>query len=403
MFGWEFPPFSKGGLGTACYGLTRGLNKLGSDVIFVVPRGKRAKQTAHINLIVAENLYIDNEKLIIRGVDSLLHAYMSSKQYADSFNRILAFSDSSESDVIYGRDLFEEVERYAQKGKVIACFEDFDVIHAHDWMTYKAGIQAKKASGKPLVIHVHATEFDRTGGHPSQAVYDIERQGMHSADRIITVSNYTKNMIMKHYGIEESKIEVVYNGIYFDYECKDYEKIGTDDKVVLFLGRITLQKGPDYFLEAAKRVLDYMPDVKFVVAGSGDMHAEMIERAAHMGIGKNVLFTGFLKGEDIHRAYRMADLYVMPSISEPFGITPLESLQNGTPVLISKQSGVSEVLTNALKVDFWDIDEMTNKMISALNYPCLNTTLAHEGKKEVELLSWDKAAEKCIDVYSGVV
>jgi len=267
-------------------------------------------------------------------------------------------------------------------------------------MTFRAGIKAKEVSGKPLIVHVHATDFDRTGGNPNQAVYDIEKEGMRAADKIIAVSNYTKDMIIKHYGISPNKVEVVHNAVEQEVNIRKDSKIEHQDKIVLFLGRLTLQKGPDYFIEAAHRVLQILPNTKFIIAGSGEMYRRMVDRAAELGMGKNMLFTGHLTGEDIDRAYQMADLYVMPSVSEPFGITPLESLKNNTPVLISKQSGVSEVLKNALKVDFWDIDEMTNKIVSVLSYSPLKKSLIENGQRELEKITWDNAADKCINIYS---
>lgn len=403
MFGWEFPPDNKGGLGTACFGLTKSLSKKGIDITLVLP--KKNSSHDHLEIISADTLYIGNQSIKLKYVDSLLQGYMTSseyndtiKEYEDSFKRLVTGDTSSD---LYGRDLYSEVHRYAQKARIIALFEDFDVIHCHDWMTFKAGIEAKKATGKPLVVHVHATDFDRTGGNPNQYVYDIEKQGMEQADKVITVSNFTKDLVMKHYGISPDKIEVVHNGI--DYEKpKQSETFGSDEKIVLFLGRLTLQKGPEYFIEAAKKALDIRPDIKFVVAGTGDMYGRMINKAAELGIAKNVLFTGHLQGKDVDKAYQMADLYVMPSVSEPFGITPLEALKNNTPVLISKTSGVSEVLTNALKVDFWDIDEMTNKIVSAVSYGSLNSSLVENGNRDIKALSWDNAADKCINVYHNI-
>ena len=394
MFGWEFPPNTRGGLGTACYGLTKGLSHHGTDIILVLPKGDNVHN--HLNIITTDNLYIGNAKIRKRYVDSLLGAYMSEGEYSDEYKKLM-FGDGRTGE-IYGKDLYEEVERYANKAGIIAEFEDFDVIHCHDWMTYKAGIEAKKRSGKPLVVHVHATDFDRTGGHPNQHVYDIERAGMHAADRVVAVSNYTRNLVMKHYGVPAGKIDVVHNAV--EKKTAVHAQKFTKGKVVLFLGRITLQKGPDYFMEAESRVLQYQPDTKFVVAGSGDMYRRMVDRAAELGIAKHVLFTGFLRGPDIDRAYQMADLYVMPSVSEPFGITPLEALRNSTPVLISNQSGVSEVLPNALKVDFWDIDEMTNKIVAALNYSPMRTELSQNGMEDVRRLNWDDAAAKCMHVYN---
>ncbi|MBN1503219.1 glycosyltransferase family 4 protein [Candidatus Woesearchaeota archaeon] len=401
MFGWEFPPFSRGGLGTACYGLTKGLTNNGVNVIFVVPRGA-AEQGSHVDLIVADRLYIDNPKLKLRLINSPLFAYQSQEEYNNELKKLKQKLGPGFNEEIYGRDLFDEVEKYSEKAKIIASFEDFDIIHAHDWMTFRAGLKAKQVSNKPLVVHVHATEFDRTGGNPNQYVYNIEREGLHAADKIIAVSNYTKNKIINHYAIEPDKVEVVYNAIEPNKDMQIKRDIGESEKTVLFLGRITLQKGPDYFIEAAHRVLQFDPNVKFVVAGSGDMYGRMINRAAELGIGHKVLFTGHLSPKEVKKAYQLADLYVMPSVSEPFGITPLEALNNKTPVIISKQSGVSEVLKNALKVDFWDINEMTNKILGVLNYPSLNDTLVSEGSEEIQRFSWDTAAQTCMNIYSSL-
>jgi glycogen synthase len=398
MFGWEFPPNNRGGLGTACYGLTKSLAKKGVNILLVLPKGK--SEHDHLRMITTNDLYVDNRKIKLKAVDSLLVPYMNESEYDISLNALK--NSGGAGGELYGKNLFEEVDRYAQKASLIANFENFDFIHCHDWMTYRAGINAKKASGKPLIVHVHATDFDRTGGNPNQKVYDIEREGMHNADKVIAVSNYTRNMIISHYGVEPSKVEVVHNGVERKSRKSRQSKISKDDKLVLFLGRLTLQKGPDYFMEAAHRVSQIMPDTKFVVAGSGEMYGRMVNRAAELGLGKNVLFTGHLTGEDIDKAYQMADLYVMPSVSEPFGITPLESLRNSTPALISKQSGVSEVLTNVLKVDFWDIDEMTNKIVSVLSYSSLKDSLVENGLRDIDKITWDQAAEKCVHVYSKV-
>ncbi len=398
MFGWEFPPFNRGGLGTACYGLTKGLNKKGVNITLVLPRGSHSHD--HVSILTTEGLYISNKKLKLKYVDSGLMPYITESEYEKKLNKLYFGKDFSGE--IYGKNLFQEIERYADKASIIARFEDFNIIHCHDWLTFKAGMRAKQVSGKPLIVHVHATDFDRTGGSPNQGVYDIERAGMEAADKIIAVSNYTKNMIVKHYGISPEKVRVVHNAI-DDKDIKTKQSpLRTGDKVVLFLGRLTIQKGPDYFIEAAKRVLEIMPNVKFIVAGSGDMYGRMVDMAAHLGIAKNVLFTGHLRGDDVDRAYQMADLYVMPSISEPFGITPLEALKNNTPVLISKQSGVSEVLPNALKVDFWDVDEMTNKIVSVLSYDALQSSLVQNGQRDISNMRWEDAAQKCIEVYNSV-
>jgi len=395
MFGWEFPPNNRGGLGTACYGLTKGLSEHGVDIMFVLPKGISSHD--HLTIITTNDLQISNKKIKFRLVDSALVPYVNETEYERALNK-LVFGGSTAGE-IYGRNLYEEVLRYAEKAGVIAQFEDFDIIHCHDWLTFKAGIKAKEVSNKPLIVHVHATDFDRTGGHPNQMVYDIEREGMHKADKIIAVSNYTKSMIVRHYGIDPSKVEVVYNAVEHKPRKKCLAK-NKNNKIVLFLGRITLQKGPDYFIEAARRVSKIMPNIKFVVAGIGDMYQRIVDRVIELGLGKNVMFTGHLRGEEIDWAYQIADLYVMPSVSEPFGITPLEALRNNTPVMISKQSGVSEVLTHALKVDFWDVDEMTNKIIGVLNYDCLKSTLSENGWHDVSKLNWNQAALNCINIYS---
>jgi len=392
MFGWEFPPYNTGGLGVACYGLTKGLSKLNVEVTFVLPRLSENAHSSFVNLISA-----DVSKIKYKAIDSALQAYISSREYKE---HLFELTKKRKGPIIYGRDLFQEVYRYTKKAAYLAKNEYFDVIHCHDWMTYGAGIEAKKVSGKPLVVHIHATEFDRTGGQGvNQVVYDLEREGFQAADKIVAVSNFTKNKVVQHYGINPDKVEVVHNAI-------DLAEIGETEKqdlggkkVVLFLGRITIQKGPDYFVYAAKKVLDHYDNVIFVVAGTGDMERFMIEKAAELGIADKMVFAGFLRGGEIERAYRMADLYVMPSVSEPFGLTPLESIRSGTPVIISKQSGVSEILKHALKVDFWDIDEMANKIIAVLKYEPLHESLKENAYLELKKFDWTKAAAKVIDVY----
>jgi len=304
----------------------------------------------------------------------------------------------------YGGDMYREIRRYATMAMELARSEEFDVVHAHDWMTYPAGVAVAAMSGKPLVVHVHSTEFDRSGEHVNQVVYDIEREGMERADKVITVSHFTRSIVVSRYGLSPEKVEVVYNGV----ERNGHWSVGStsirrNEKLVLFLGRITMQKGPEYFLHAAKKVLGVVDNVKFVMAGSGDLMYQSIELAAQLGIGQKVLFTGFLRGDDVRRIYQMADLYVMPSVSEPFGIAPLEALDNDVPVIISKQSGVSEVLKHALKVDFWDVNEMANKIVAVLRYPPLQMTLRNHGNFEVRKLRWKDAARRCVDVYEQLL
>lgn len=394
MFGWEFPPMNTGGLGTACYGLTKGMGQNGVDIMLVLPQA--AAEADKRGFLKIRSANVANVK--VKSVRSAMAAYMTPSQYEQYMMKMKGIKP------IYGSNLFEEVERFAQQAARIAREEQFDIIHAHDWMTYEAGIAAKRVSGKPLVVHVHATEFDRTGGlGVNEHVYQVEKEGMQQADAVVAVSGYTKQKIIEHYGIPESKIKVVHNAIDRDDVPEVHVEKNPGQKTVLYLGRITLQKGPDYFIEAAKKALESDPNIRFIVAGSGDMEPAVIEKAAGLGIGHKVLFAGYLKDDDIHRAYRMADLYVMPSVSEPFGITPLEAVMNNTPVMISKQSGVKEVLKHSLQVDFWDIDQMANKMVAALRYKEMHSELQRNSYDEVSRLSWSSSAQKCIDVYNSLL
>jgi glycogen synthase len=393
MYGWEFPPHNSGGLGVACQGLTRALVGEGAHVTFVLPRRFGAMAARNVDFRFAD---VDDAGVTLVPIDSPVTPYMTSEEYE-------ALSD--EEKARYGNSLFDEVMRYAELGGKIALREQFDVIHAHDWLSFGAGLRAKELTGKPLVVHVHATEFDRTGGGGvNQRVYDLERKGMEKADAVVSVSQYTKNMVTRHYGISPDKVFVVHNGI--DKEdivegnpsrLAILKKMGY--KIVLFLGRITLQKGPDYFVRVAKRVIEKNDRVLFIVAGSGDMEHQIMRLSAEYGIAQNVLFTGFLRGGENADMYASADLYIMPSVSEPFGITPLESLSYGTPVIISKQSGVREVLPHALVVDFWDIDAMSDMVLAVLENPALAGQLVEEGKGDVRAVTWKKAAEKCVTVY----
>jgi glycosyltransferase involved in cell wall biosynthesis len=429
MFGWEFPPFKSGGLGTHCYGLTKAMSSKNVQVTFVMPKAPGTVKSDFVKLLAANQVsgyQIDSSTgdlkslKIITTTSTLSSPYLTPEQYQAMIHkhseffkqnknilsmkggRVLIHNDAAalSSSSNYGQDLFDEVYRYALKAEEIASIEEFDIIHCHDWMTYQAGMRAKAISGRPLVVTVHSTGFDRTGGHPHQYEYDIEKMGMNAADSVIAVSEFTKQQIVKHYGIHPKKINVVYNAVDHDvYKAHSVQKLSETDKIVLFLGRVTIQKGPDYFIEAAKKVVEIDPNVKFVVAGTGDMLGPMIDRVAQYGLADKFIWAGFVSGKDVDRCYQLADVYVMPSISEPFGITPLESIANGTPVIISKQSGVSEVLTNALKVDFWDIDEMANKILAVLKYRELHHELKSHGKVEVRSMTWDRIADKTINVY----
>ncbi len=395
MFGWEFPPYNSGGLGVACLGLTKALSELGVQVLFVMPK-KLNLQTPWARMIFA-----DTEGVEAYAVNSILKPYLTSKSYV-----------RGEKGGVYGDDLMSEVMRYARLAAGIAREEQFDVIYAHDWLSFGAGIEAKRATGKPLIVHVHATEFDRCGGPwgINRDVYAIEKKGMEEADCVIAVSELTKNVIVKEYGIPAGKVRVVYNGIDETTAPSSGGALprlrglkASGYRLVLFIGRITLQKGPDYFLRAAKRVLDRNPQVLFILSGAGDMENEIMHLAADLGIAGHVFFTGFLQGSERHEVYSAADLFVMPSVSEPFGITALEAMKLGTPVLMSKQSGVAEVVKHALKVDFWDVDEMANKILSVVGYPGLREALAENAAQEAERLTWSDAARKVDGIVHELV
>jgi glycosyltransferase involved in cell wall biosynthesis len=438
MLGWEFPPFISGGLGTACYGLTKAMSSIGTDIMFVLPRPVSTPFSTHVRLVspransplaapTAEFRLDEFDHVTFRTVNAALSPYNTPADYQQAARESSATKTKADGSAAeptpesmqavvhkpsvvgsagpagspYGGDLFAEIQRYALLSTEIARNETFEVVHAHDWMTFPAGLAVAAMKNVPLIVHVHSTEFDRSGTNVDQRIYDIERRGMHGAMKIIAVSYLTKNQVTHQYGVDPSKVEVVYNAIEQNGNGFDQEKysIHKDEKIVLFLGRITMQKGPEYFLAAAKKVLEVMDNVKFVMAGSGDMIRRTIEMAAAMGIGHKVLFTGFLRGGDVEKVFRMADLYVMPSVSEPFGIAPLEAMSHDVPVIISKQSGVSEVLTHALKVDFWDVNEMANKIVAVLKHPPLASMLREHGSFEVRRLQWVDAARQCVQIY----
>lgn len=304
----------------------------------------------------------------------------------------------------YGTNLLQEVYNYAKVAAVIAKENDFDIIHGHDWLANAAGIAAKQVSGKPLVIHVHATEYDRGGEERVDTrVFALEQAGMKAADKIITVSNLTKNTIVKYYGADENKIQTVYNAVEPQEAEKYNYKKNVKEKLVTFLGRITYQKGPAYFVNAAKKVLEKTDDVRFVMAGNGDMFREMIKYAAELGITDKFHFTDFLKGDEVTKMFSISDVYVMPSVSEPFGISPLEAMRSNVPVIISKQSGVAEVIQNAVKIDYWDEDALADAIYGLVKYNGLSKMFIKQSKKEVDEMKWDKPAKEVKEIYDSLV
>ena len=423
MFGWEFPPHISGGLGTASYGLTKGMATLDDlEVIFVVPKAWGDEDQSIVRLVGANKVPVAFKQVYYKGFRRTLETIEVSSRivpYTDpedfwkmtrtevtGHNLMVQTNDSGTVDFSgrYDCSLMEEISKYAVVASVIAEENDFDIIHAHDWLAYPAGIAAMEVSGKPLVIHVHATDFDRSGGSVNPDVYRIEKNGMDAASKIITVSNLTRDIVINKYNIDPAKVETVYNAVEpVEINSVHFIRKGFDEKVVTFLGRITMQKGPEYFIEAAYKVLQKMDNVRFVMAGSGDMMEKMMRRAAALKITDRFHFTGFLKGTDVFTMLDMSDVYIMPSVSEPFGISPLEAMQSNVPVIISKQSGVAEILTHAVKTDFWDIDAMADAIYAILNYYPLADTIIKNGKEEVIKLKWDNSAKHVRDIYKSVL
>jgi glycogen synthase len=464
MLGWEYPPHISGGLGTACAGLTQALEKEDVDILFVVPKlhgGEHADRTTFVSAstipirqkkIISEEEQLSNNRAEVNEpehaygeltattrarietieVSSLLTPYTSPSEASapaslHRWNYIFESNDrtvpaglrpyssglSGESrkaincvkepysfSGTYGTKLLEEVERYSQTAAEIARRHSFDVIHAHDWMTYQAGIAARKVSGKPLVVHVHATEIDRSGARVNERIFDIEKLGMRLADKVVTVSHWTKNIALRHYGITGEKIEVIHNGVQpRENGAVRFSTPPFGSPMITFVGRITHQKGPMHFVEAARKVHDQFPNAHFVVAGAGDQLPMMIERIAQLRLSGKFHFTGFLRGEDVDKIWAMSNVYVMPSVSEPFGIAPLEAIQAGVPVILSKQAGVGEVMPHAIKVDFWNSDAFAEAICNVLRFKSLANTLKKNGAEEIKNITWEKAARKLTTLY----
>ncbi|HCT94640.1 MAG: 4-alpha-glucanotransferase [Bacteroidetes bacterium GWE2_39_28] len=421
MFGWEFPPHISGGLGTACYGLTKGLVNNDVEVLFVMPSATGDEDQTSVKIIDASDIEVSErcrdvkdflEKVQFIRIGSNMIPYVDPKEFTEMMTHLqegqiedfkLGIGKKYKFSGKYGTNLMEEVARYALVAGEIAMRHDFDIIHAHDWLTYLAGIAAKRISGKPLVVHMHATEFDRSGQNINTEVYDIERIGMREADVVIAVSHLTRNIVINKYGINPEKVVTVHNAVDFQGFQNVQVDRGVPEKIVTFLGRITYQKGPEYFIEAAKKVIKNYPDVRFVMAGNGDLLNRCIRHVAKLRIADRFHFTGFLKGAEVKEMFAYSDVYVMPSVSEPFGISPLEAMRSNVPVIISKQSGVAEVLKHAIKVDFWDIDAMADSIYGLLSYPALSKMAVQNGLEEVNSLKWDGAAYSVKEIYSRLL
>lgn len=425
MFGWEFPPHIAGGLGTACYGIVKGLAHNGVETMFVMPSASGDEDKSAADIINASDVpveitdtmnvddFLDKVQFVHIGTNMVpyldpeeFHTLVEEDRKRQVRDFTVNYGHTYKFSGKYGSNLMEEVARYAMVGGTIAMThkDEFDVIHAHDWLTYNAGIAAKRISGKPLVVHVHATSFDRSSDNNIDTrVYEIEKRGMEAADRVITVSDLTRNIVITKYGIDPAKVVTVHNAVDFSGRSEVKVEKGVKDKVVTFLGRITFQKGPEYFIEAAAKVLKRCDNVRFVMAGSGDMMNRSIRQVARLGISDRFHFTGFLRGNEVQKMFALSDVYVMPSVSEPFGISPLEAMRSGVPSVISRQSGAAEVLKYAFKVDFWDVDAMADEIYALLQYPALSQFASKFGYDEVNTLKWNNAAAKIKSVYESVV
>ncbi|MDH6358363.1 glycosyltransferase family 4 protein [Parabacteroides sp. PF5-9] len=415
MFGWEFPPHILGGLGTASYGLTRGMAmQPDMDITFCIPKPWGDEDQSFLNIVGVCNVPVVWRDVSMDHVKGALSKFNTNPQkyfdyrdhiYADFTYRYVNDLGCFEFSGRYPNNLLEEINNYSIVAGVIARAEQFDVIHAHDWLTYPAGIHSKNVTGKPLVIHVHATDYDRSRGNVNPDVYSIEKNGMDNADHIITVSNLTRQTVIEKYHQDPAKVTTVHNAVepLSPEILAIQDKKGVKDKIITFLGRITMQKGPEYFVEAAAKVLAKAPYARFVMAGSGDMMDKMIRLVASRGMSDRFHFTGFMKGKQVYEVLKASDVYVMPSVSEPFGISPLEAMQCGVPSIISKQSGCAEILDYAVKVDYWDIEAMADAMYSIISYPAMHEFLKEEGKREVDNIKWEYAGQKVRHIYDQLV
>lgn len=379
MFGWEYPPRGEGGLGIACAGLVKGLRSHGVKVTLVLP---------------GESESAEDDDLFVK---STLQPY-------DGLQKSNSVCSEQPLDNLYGGDLGKAVHAFTEAAVQRSMHLKPDIIHCHDWMTFGAGIMASKWLERPCIAHVHSTEMDRTNRKPHQWIYNHERWGLEHADHIIAVSNYTKNILTSLYGISPRKITVIHNGAPMTLSPHlPLADTRLRHPLILFLGRLTIQKGPHQFLSAAKRVLEIRPDAFFLIAGEGYMLRELIDRACALGIQDSVLFTGRVDVEEARALYAEADCFVMSSASEPFGLVALEAIAHGTPVILSKQSGVSEIVAHAMTVDYWDCDKMADCILTILREKPLSQQLSSEAQHVLHTLTWEKQATKVIALYREVL
>ncbi len=412
MLGWEFPPIINGGLGVACHDLSGAMSKI-ADVTMVVPKSSLEFKTDRVKLIGINNLdvntlpnytYNSNSTFDLHSIPADLDPYYNTNttySVADSKSENKSDNKTSVFDIdnLYGGDVIKKVSEFSDIASSLASTLDFDVIHAHDWMTMMAGMKIKERTGKPLVMHIHSLEVDRSGPQSTGWVYDLEKKGMEYADVLMPVSNFTAQNIHQYYGIDKKKMSVIHNGSMVVPSFKG--KRSFKEKTVLFVGRLTRQKGPEKFLEIAARVLEKDPNVRFVMAGTGDYFKTMLEQSSYKHIGNRFHMTGFLNTEKLHHLFSVSDVYCMPSVSEPFGLSAVEAAQFGIPCVISKQSGVSEVLKGALTFDHWDINKAADHILSLLTDPVLKNKIVDDAYQNLDNITWDISARKIIDSYSS--
>lgn len=434
MFTWEFPPLISGGLGMACYGMVKALLELGIKIDLVLPTREEVyfplREVGDVDTLPA--VFLDPQKhsmfkaktflnsierMDFIGINERPESYFQLaeiRRYAVSLKKEYWLSETvslEEQDLwqqmtknlIGEEDLIRKVQEYTLRAERMAKLLDYDMIHAHDWLTYPAGMLARKISSKPLVVHIHATEFDRAGGPGDERIHKIEHAGMTYADKVIAVSKYTAQMIMSRYRIDTGKISIVHNAFTIPEDAVLSKERIFNGPVILFLGRITLQKGPDYFLDMAQRVLQTHPDARFIMAGTGDMSRKLLRRSASLRLKNRFLFTGFLNRKQVESVLRASDIYVLPSVSEPFGISPLEAMAYGITSIISKQSGVAEVVKHAFKIDFWDVDLWVETINHLIEHPDYRAKMGIEGMREVNKIQWDEAADKIRQIYTSTL
>ena len=389
MLGWELPPANSGGLGVACHGLAQSLARLSTHISFALPR----QLPAHIPF-----MDIFDHDLIgvqVTAINSPLRPYRTAADYSNS----VPIPPQG-----WAQDLYQEAFRFAEAIVRFSQTRHFDLVHAHDWMTFPAGVAASQTQGKPFIAQVHATEYDRTGGYLDSRIADIEARSLHQADKVITVSDYTKQIVCDHYQLPAEKITVVHNGLTpTDFQVETLRRFFPHDHLVLFVGRLTFQKGVEYFLQAAKRVLEAVPNTLFIVAGSGDLYQRHLLEAAYLGISQRVIFTGFLRNQELSALYHAADVFVMPSVSEPYGLVALEAIAAGVPVILSKNSGVKEVIRHAQLVDFWDIHKMAALIVQSILFPNQAHQLNRLAQFDSQPLTWEAAAAKTLALYHQVI